>query len=172
MQAPLQNNLSDPAKPNTDNRLMEFAHHLAKTHKVDAIPLPARKAVGISRHPKSDLLEQMAIWEKALRSANAIFKAVPSNDLPVSRAGEWMLDNFYVVKQTFPPDRRKPASQFSTTSYQSWPKHLYGIVPVLVRHTDILAFLRWRGNGLDTAKANLILRNSPLLYKITNRSHH
>ena len=101
MQAPLQNNPSDPAKPNTDNRLMEFAHHLAKTHKVDAMPLPARKAARISRRPKSDLLEQMAIWEKALRGANAIFKAVPSNDLPVSRAGEWMLDNFYVVKQTF-----------------------------------------------------------------------
>ena len=101
MQAPLQNNLSDPAKPNTDNRLMEFAHHLAKTHEVDAVPLPARNAVGISRHPKSDLLEYLNIWEQALHTANAIFKAVPSNDLPVSRAGEWMLDNFYVVKQTF-----------------------------------------------------------------------
>ena len=118
MQAPLQNNLSDPAKPNTDNRLMEFAHHLAKTHKVDAIPLPARKAVGISRHPKSDLLEQMAIWEKALRSANAIFKAVPSNDLPVSRAGEWMLDNFYVVKQTF----RQIEENLPASFYYQLPK--------------------------------------------------
>ena len=36
-----------------------------------------------------------------MRNANAIFKAVPSKDLPVSRAGEWMLDNFYIVKQTF-----------------------------------------------------------------------
>ena len=36
-----------------------------------------------------------------MRNANAIFKAVPAKDLPVSRAGEWMLDNFYIVKQTF-----------------------------------------------------------------------
>ena len=47
------------------------------------------------------MLEHLNVWEQALRNANAIFKAVPSNDLPVSRAGEWMLDNFYVVKQTF-----------------------------------------------------------------------
>jgi cyclic beta-1,2-glucan synthetase len=93
--------LSDPANPDVDNQLREFAHHLAKMHKVNAVPLPARKTAGISRHQKPDLLEQMEIWEKALRNANAIFKAVPSNDLPVSRAGEWMLDNFYVVKQTF-----------------------------------------------------------------------
>jgi hypothetical protein len=94
-------NLSDPAKPDTDNRLSDFARRLAKTHAVDAVPLPVRNSAGISRRPRPDLLEQMEIWEKALRSANAIFKAVPSNDLPVSRAGEWMLDNFYVVKQTF-----------------------------------------------------------------------
>ena len=93
-------NLFDPAKPDTDIRLSDFARRLAKTHAVDAVPPPARNSAGIYRHSKPDLLEQMEIWEKALRSANAIFKAVPSNDLPVSRAGEWMLDNFYVVKQT------------------------------------------------------------------------
>jgi cyclic beta-1,2-glucan synthetase len=47
------------------------------------------------------LLDHLIVWEQALRTANAIFKTVPTNDLPVSRAGEWMLDNFYVVKQTF-----------------------------------------------------------------------
>jgi len=39
------------------------------------------------------------------------FKSVPSKDLPVSRAGEWMLDNFYIVKQTFRQiDEDLPAS--------------------------------------------------------------
>jgi len=90
MQAPLQNNLSDTAKLNSDNRLKEFARHLAKLHTIEA-----------SDPPKADLLEYLNIWEQVLRNANAIFKAIPSNDLPVSRAGEWMLDNFYVVKQTF-----------------------------------------------------------------------
>ena len=94
-------NLSDPAKPDTDNRLMEFAHLLAKTHEAEAVQFPARKVARILHNSKPDLLDQMEIWEMALRNANAIFKAVPTNDLPVSRAGEWMLDNFYVVKQTF-----------------------------------------------------------------------
>jgi cyclic beta-1,2-glucan synthetase len=82
--------LSNSANPAADNRLREFAHHLANIHLVD-----------ISHPQKTDLLEHLNVWEQALRNANAIFKAVPSNDLPVSRAGEWMLDNFYVVKQTF-----------------------------------------------------------------------
>ncbi|MFN2234388.1 MAG: hypothetical protein ACK2U1_09175, partial [Anaerolineales bacterium] len=111
-------NLSDPAKLETDNRLSDFARRLAKTHAVDAVPLPARTSAGISRHPKPDLLEQMKIWEKALRNANAIFKAVPSNELPVSRAGEWMLDNFYIVKQTF----RQIEENLPASFYNQLPK--------------------------------------------------
>jgi len=81
---------SEPENSDTDIRLREFAHYLAKTHSVEIF------------HPKKPyLLEYLQSWEQALRNANAIFKAVPSKDLPVSRAGEWMLDNFYVVKQTF-----------------------------------------------------------------------
>ena len=81
---------STATNPGGDNRLGEFARELAKTHAVDQ-----------SLHQKSDLLERLQTWEQALRNANAIFKGVPSKDLPVSRAAEWMLDNFYVVKQTF-----------------------------------------------------------------------
>jgi cyclic beta-1,2-glucan synthetase len=91
--------LSNSANPAADNRLREFAHHLAKTHQV--IPVSTLDKVDIFHPQNGDLLEHLAVWEQALHSANAIFKAVPSNDLPVSRAGEWMLDNFYLVKQTF-----------------------------------------------------------------------
>jgi len=91
--------LSNSANPDSDNQLREFAHHLAKTHKV--IPVSATGIVDLSHPQKTDLLDYLNVWEQALRNANAIFKAIPSNDLPVSRAGEWMLDNFYVVKQTF-----------------------------------------------------------------------
>ncbi|MDP3185977.1 MAG: hypothetical protein Q8M58_11950, partial [Anaerolineales bacterium] len=90
---------SKPANPDADIRLREFAHRLAKTHGV--VPVPARDTVEISHPKKPYLLEHLQSWEQALRNANAIFKAVPSKDLPVSRAGEWMLDNFYIVKQTF-----------------------------------------------------------------------
>ncbi len=99
MQAPPPAILSNSANPAADNRLREFAHHLAKTHEV--IPASPRAIADISHPQKADLLDHLNVWEKVLHNANAIFKAVPSNELPVSRAGEWMLDNFYVVKQTF-----------------------------------------------------------------------
>ncbi len=83
--------LSDPAKSDADDRLREFAHHLANTQKVELI----------SSLKADQLMEHLEDWEKVLANAKAIFKAVPSSDLPVSRAGEWMLDNFYIVKQTF-----------------------------------------------------------------------
>ncbi len=82
--------LSEPANPDADSRLREFAHSLAKSHTVE-----------ISRPQKTDLLERLKSWEQALRNANTIFKAVPAKDVAVSRAGEWMLDNFYIVKQNF-----------------------------------------------------------------------
>lgn len=92
---------SNPANPDVDNRLREFAHHLANMHEANTGPVLVRETVKIFHSKKVGLLEHLDNWEQVLRTANAIFKAVPSNDLPVSRAGEWMLDNFYVVKQTF-----------------------------------------------------------------------
>jgi hypothetical protein len=76
-----------------DIRLREFARRLAETHDMDVVPQDTVKPL------KSDLLEHLKSWELSLRNANAIFKAVSSKDLSVSRAGEWMLDNFYIVKQ-------------------------------------------------------------------------
>jgi len=87
-----------PINPEVDGRLREFAHRVAKTH--EAVPVSARRMVEISHLEKTDLLEHLKSWELALRKSNAIFKSVPAKDAPVSRAGEWMLDNFYIVKQT------------------------------------------------------------------------
>ncbi|MCJ7433825.1 MAG: hypothetical protein MUO77_10095, partial [Anaerolineales bacterium] len=81
--------LSEPVKPDADGQLREFARQLAQTHSMEP-----------SHSSKTDLLEYLQSWELALRNANAIFKAVPAKDASASHAGEWMLDNFYVVKQT------------------------------------------------------------------------
>jgi len=79
-----------PINPDADMRMEEFAHRLAQKHST------------IILHPqKTHLLAYLQSWEKTLFKANSIFKAVPANDLPVSRAGEWMLDNYYILKQTF-----------------------------------------------------------------------
>ncbi len=99
MQATPQVIPSDHTNPDAETRLGEFAHHLAKTHQV--VSVPTQETVEIYHPAKVDLLEHLNIWEQALHNANTIFKAIPIEDLPVSRAGEWMLDNFYIVKQTF-----------------------------------------------------------------------
>jgi cyclic beta-1,2-glucan synthetase len=80
--------IAQPANLDADTRLREFAHRLAQTHTVE-----------ISHQKKIDLLEHLQAWEQSLRNATAVFKAT-SKDLSLSRAGEWMLDNFYLVKQT------------------------------------------------------------------------
>ena len=101
MQVTSSTNHSDPANPTPDNELREFAHHLANIHGANVGLDHTQKTAKKSRLLKADLLEHLNVWEQVLHTANAIFKKVPSNDLPVSRAGEWILDNFYVVKQTF-----------------------------------------------------------------------
>jgi cyclic beta-1,2-glucan synthetase len=85
---------SEPAISDADSRLREFAYQLAKTHSADAVQSK------IPHSKKSDLLEHLKTWEQALHNANALFMVMPPDDLPVSHAGEWMLDNFYIVKQT------------------------------------------------------------------------
>ena len=82
--------LLDPANPDAGKRQSEFAHQLAKTH-----------AIGTARPPKTSLLKTLQNWEQALRNANAVIKVMPSRELAIARAREWMLDNFYVVTQTF-----------------------------------------------------------------------
>jgi cyclic beta-1,2-glucan synthetase len=99
MQATPQVIPSDHTNPGAETRLGEFAHHLANTHQVASVP--TQETMEIARPAKVDLLDHLNFWEQALRNANTIFKTIPSEDLPVSRAGEWMLDNFYLVKQTF-----------------------------------------------------------------------
>ncbi len=84
--------LSEPPTLGVDIQLREFARRLAKTHEA--------VTAKILRAEETTLLEYLESWELALHNSNAIFKAAPSKDGSVSRAGEWMLDNFYIVKQT------------------------------------------------------------------------
>jgi cyclic beta-1,2-glucan synthetase len=92
--------LSEASNPDPESRLGEFARRLAETHDVMKV-VSERSTMTIFRSPRNTLMEQLPGWEQALNSAISIFKAMPVKDVPVSRAGEWMLDNFYLVKQTF-----------------------------------------------------------------------
>ncbi len=80
---------SEQANPGAGIRPEELARRLAQLHSIDK--RPKRKAI---------LLRHLKNWETTLRAAYAVFREESSKDLAYSRAGEWMLDNFYVVEQT------------------------------------------------------------------------
>ncbi|TAK14686.1 MAG: cellobiose phosphorylase [Anaerolineae bacterium] len=85
-----QSTFPDSPDRNAESELSKFARQLAGSHSLD-----------LSRSAKSDLLERLESWELGLGAAHSVFRTLPAKDAPISRAGEWMLDNFYVVKQTF-----------------------------------------------------------------------
>ncbi len=75
--------------PSAEIRLEQLAHQLAGNHT----------AIESRRH-KVHLLEHLKSWKQTLQAAYACFRGAPSKDIAFSRAGEWMLDNFYIVEQT------------------------------------------------------------------------
>lgn len=160
MQIPPQINPADPANPDTDQPLKEFAHRLAGMH-----------TLGSANLQKSALLEDLQVWELALRKANVIFKAVPPKDAPVSRAGEWMLDNFYIVKQTLRQiEEDLPASFLNQLPILRWKLALSRQrQPGLSRNRDTLVFLRWRVNGSITARVSLTYLRQLTLFCTTSR---
>jgi len=139
---------SEAVNSNSNDRLKEFAHRLAKTHSVTADSTKPRVL------KKNNLLEYLQTWNVTLRNTNAMFKAAPvtdSSDLPgkTSRAGEWMLDNFYIVKQTF----RQIEEDLPDNFLAQLPK-LDGTV--LQGHTRIFALAReWIGYSQSQIDLNL-----------------
>lgn len=127
MQIAPQDISSETAPSIADPRLKEFAYQLAKTH---SSAMTTRQLILEKQQlPKINLLENLKSWELSLNNANKIFKSVPAKDLAISRAGEWMLDNFYVVKQTLrqiiedlPFHFLDQLPKLSNTSLQGYPR--------------------------------------------------
>jgi cyclic beta-1,2-glucan synthetase len=112
--------LLDPVNPDARTRLRVFAYQLAKTHVIET-----------THRTKTYLIQYLQRWEQALRNANAIFRIMPSKDLTIARAREWMLDNFYVVTQTFhqidedlPADYLNQLPRLNGTPLKGYPRIL------------------------------------------------
>ncbi len=83
--------ISDRAIPESGRRLEELAHHLAEIHT----------DTHISPKPWVLLAKHLRTWEGTLQVAYQHFNAASGKDPAFSRAGEWILDNFYIIKQAF-----------------------------------------------------------------------
>jgi cyclic beta-1,2-glucan synthetase len=79
------------ANPEPGRRLEELAHHLAEIH------------TGVHESPRPWVLltKHLRPWQETLQDAYQRFRAASLKDPAFSRAGEWMLDNFYVIQQAF-----------------------------------------------------------------------
>src|SRR5688500_3837614 len=69
--------------------LEAFAHQLAVQH-----------SVGRSPERNVYLSDSLQRWSESLKESYRFFRASDSREPVVTRAGEWMLDNFYIVEQT------------------------------------------------------------------------
>ncbi len=85
----LPDSRSEPANPEPGVLLTQLAHQLAQNSPI----APTQKQTPSFRR-------YLQNWETTLRAAYAGFHAESSKDLAFSRAGEWMLDNFYIVEKT------------------------------------------------------------------------
>src|SRR5574341_1287299 len=62
--------------------------------------LARHQIVARSSEPNTLLREHLLRCSQSLHDSYHFFRALPSKDVSVSRAGEWMLDNYYVIQQT------------------------------------------------------------------------
>ena len=86
---PLQT--ANQAIPDSGVNLEQLAHRLAENHT----------GVTKSRQSRTLLIKHLPKWKQTLQDAYQHFRATSLKDPVFSQASEWMLDNFYIVEQTF-----------------------------------------------------------------------
>jgi cyclic beta-1,2-glucan synthetase len=118
-------------------RLARHGRHLARSQRI--VPQPRHHAP----RGKGPLLSRLAATERVLRAVHQKLAAVAAEGLEVSPAGEWLLDNFYVVQEQVQEVRATLPSDY----YHQLPKldgdgplagypRVYEIAIELIAHTD------------------------------------
>ncbi len=100
-------NLDINAATSSTDTLRELAHQLAGTLTVTA---------ALTRKPL--LLDQLSQHEKRITTAYQQFSSIAHEELPLSYAAEWLLDNFLVVQQAI----RQSREDLPLGYYQALPK--------------------------------------------------
>ncbi len=124
-------------EPFGTDRLARHGRHLARSQKIVELPR------GLRPRGKGPLLSRLAATERVLRNVHATLAAVAAEGTEVSPAGEWLLDNFYVVleqvqevRATLPSDyyHELPKLQ-GPGAFAGYPR-VYEIAIELIAHTD------------------------------------
>ena len=100
------------------------------------------------------LVRRLETQLNQLRQAHDYFRSVPADQIVYPYAGEWLLDNFYVIEETvrqiredLPPGYYRQLPELTGTSFAGYPR-IYAVADQIVSHTlsaiisdDILRFL-------------------------------
>jgi cyclic beta-1,2-glucan synthetase len=127
----LENQETRPVNQSTVENLSMKAQQLAHEHKISSNQ-------GSSTH-YADLLKQMAAY---LDDAYKLFQSSEDETISSSYAGEWILDNFYIVRRTIrqiqedlPPDYYRQLPKLENTSYVTLPR-VYAIAAEVLAAND------------------------------------
>ena len=119
-------------------RLARHGRHLARSQR---IVQTARQQAAL--RGKGPLLSRLAATERVLRSVHHSLAAVAAEGLEVSPAGEWLLDNFYVVleqvqevRATLPSDYYHQLPKLADDGALHGYPRVYEIAIELIAHTD------------------------------------
>ena len=119
------------------DRLARHGRHLARSQEIVETPRRVRP------RGKGPLLSRLAATERVLRGVHGTLARVAAEGVEVSPAGEWLLDNFYVVLEQVQEVRATLPSNY----YHELPKlagegplagypRVYEIAIELIAHTD------------------------------------
>ncbi|MES2177685.1 MAG: glucoamylase family protein [Gemmatimonadota bacterium] len=140
-------------------RLARHGRHLARSQRIVATTTRRRP------RGKGPLLSRLAATARVLRDVHESLVAAAKEGVVVSPAGEWLLDNFYVVSEQI----REVRATLPSGYYHELPKlagpgplegypRVYEIAIELIAHTD---------GRLDAALLDLIVENYQKLSRLT-----
>ncbi|MDQ2666331.1 MAG: carbohydrate-binding protein [Gemmatimonadota bacterium] len=118
-------------------RLARHGRHLARSQRL--VQAPRHQGL----RGKGPLLSRLAATERVLRGVHDTLAAVAAEGLEISPAGEWLLDNFYVVleqvqevRATLPSDYYHQLPKLEGDGPLAGYPRVYEIAIELIAHTD------------------------------------
>jgi cyclic beta-1,2-glucan synthetase len=119
------------------DRLGRHGRHIARTQKV--VDMPRR----LRPRGRGPLLTRLGATERVLRGVHAMLERVAADGAEVSPAGEWLLDNFYVVveqilevRATLPSDYYHELPKLAGPGPLAGYPRVYELAVELIAHTD------------------------------------
>ncbi|MEO6526250.1 MAG: hypothetical protein ABIP93_06470, partial [Gemmatimonadaceae bacterium] len=160
----------DPAYPASEpilgesfgaDQLARHARQLARRHLPLVQPRPSRT----EQRGRGQLLSRLDSIERDLRAVHATLAAAVAGGVPVSPAGDWLLDNFYVVleqaheiRATLPSGYYRELPKLAGDGALSGHPRVYELAVELIAHTD---------GRLDMASVVLMVRQYQRIAPLT-----